>query len=189
MKSDTRTMPTLLTYEDYCLIPNDGNRYEVVDGALHMSPAPIIRHQQISIQLVSVLFKHVTDHDLGLLFHAPCDVVLSEHNVVQPDMLFISKERTSIITDKNVQGAPDLLVEILSEGNRRHDEVVKRKLYESFDVNEYWIIDPVLELVKVYRLEEGSYSGAKELSAEREDVLSSPLLSGFELALTTLFKS
>ena len=92
MKSDTRTMPTLLTYEDYCHIPNDGNRYEVVDGVLHMSPSPIIRHQQISIQLVSVLFKHVTDHDLGLIFHAPCDVVLSEHNVVQPDLLFISKK-------------------------------------------------------------------------------------------------
>jgi len=189
MKPDTRTMPTLLTYEDYCLIPNDGNRYEVVDGVLHMSPSPIIRHQQISIQLVSALFNHVTDHDLGLIFHAPCDVVLSVHNVVQPDVLFISKERASIITDKNVQGAPDLLVEILSEGNRRHDEVVKRKLYESFGVKEYWVIDPVLEVVKVYRLEEGVYSTANELSAEIEDVLSSPLLSGFDLDLTTLFKA
>ena len=109
--------------------------------------------------------------------------------MVQPDVLFISKERTSIITEKNVQGAPDLLVEILSEGNRRHDEVVKRKLYESFGVQEYWVVDPVLEIVKMYRLEEDAYSGAHELSAEREDVLSSPLLTGFELALTALFKN
>lgn len=188
MNTAQRTMPALLTYDDYCLIPDDGKRYEVVHGELHMSPSPVIRHQSIVVRLTILLGTFIEKTQIGRLLIAPIDVILSEHNVVQPDVLFISKERLSIISDKNVQGVPDLLVEILSEGNRRHDEVVKRKLYESFGVGEYWVIDPALETIKVYRLEEGRFMKAAELSKEGEDILTSPLLKRFECPLVELFK-
>ena len=183
-----RTMPALLTYDDYCLIPDDGKRYEVIHGELYMSPSPIIRHQSILVNLTILLGTYVKKAKTGRMLVAPMDVILSEHNVVQPDVLFISTENRSIITDKNVQGAPDLLVEILSEGNRRHDEVVKRKLYEAFGVKEYWVIDPVLETIKVFRLENGRFIKAAELSEEGGKVLTSPLLEGFECPLVELFK-
>ena len=182
------TMPALLTYDDYCLIPNDGKRYEVIHGELFMSPSPVFRHQRISFNLNKQVGVFIEESDLGYMLFAPMDVLLSEHNVVQPDLLFISNDRASIITEKNIQGAPDLLIEILSEGNRRHDEVVKRKLYESHGVQEYWVIDPVLETVKVYQLEEARYAKAIELSVEQGDVLTSPLLPGFECALVDVFK-
>lgn len=182
------TMPALLTYDDYCLIPDDGKRYEVIHGELFMSPSPIFRHQRISMSLTLILGAYVEETGAGILVAAPMDVILSEHNVVQPDVLFISKGRTSIITEKNIQGAPDLLIEILSEGNRRHDEVVKRKVYESFGVQEYWVIDPVLETIKVYRLEGDRYAKAVELSVEQGDVLTTPLLRAFECTLADVFK-
>ena len=116
------------------------------------------------------------------------DVVLSKHNVVQPDVLFASKERASIIEEKNVQGPPDLLIEILSEGNRRHDEVRKRVLYESFGVGEYWIVDPVLETIKVYRSEENRFVRVAEWSLEAGDIIASPLLPGFECRLADVFE-
>lgn len=182
------TMPALLTYDDYCLIPNDGKRYEVIHGELFMSPSPIMRHQRISMSLTLLLGNYVEEEGIGILLVAPMDVLLSEHNVVQPDLLFISNDSASIISEKNIQGAPDLLIEILSEGNRRHDEVVKRKLYESFGVQEYWVIDRVLETVKVYQLEGVRYAKAIELSVEQGDVLTSPLLPKFECTLIEVFK-
>ena len=115
------------------------------------------------------------------------DVVLSEHDIVQPDLLFVSDARSSIIEEKNIQGAPDLLIEILSEGNRRHDEVRKRDLYESYGVQEYWVVDPVLETIKVYRSEESRFIKAAEWTLEAEDVISSPLLPGFECQLADVF--
>ena len=181
-------MPALLTYDDYCLIPNDGKRYEVIHGELFMSPSPVFRHQRISMSLTILLGNYVEEIGIGLLLVAPMDVLLSEHNVVQPDLLFISNNRKSIITEKNIQGAPDLLIEILSEGNRRHDEVVKRKLYESYGVQEYWVIDPVLETVKVYRLEEARFTRAVEWTSEAGDEISSPLLPGFVCQLADVFK-
>ena len=181
-------MPAPLTYDDYCLIPDDGNRYEVIDGVLHMSPSPIVRHQRISRTLTVVLSTWVEKTRSGEVLYAPIDVVLSEHNVVQPDILFVSKERASIIQEKNLQGVPDLLIEILSEGNRRHDEVKKRVLYESFGVLEYWIVDPVLETIKVYRPDNNRFTRAVEWSLEAGDVITSPVLPGFECRLADVFE-
>ena len=181
------TMPAALTYEDYCQIPDDGNRYEVIDGVLYMSPSPFVRHQRISGNLHLILGNWSRETNAGVVLYAPMDVVLSEHNIVQPDILFVRSERISIIEEKNLQGAPDLLVEILSEGNRRHDEIVKRKLYEAFSVQEYWVVDPVLETIKVYRLQGEGYAKVVEWSLEADDSISSPLLTGFACRLLDVF--
>ena len=187
MNEHPHAMPALLTYDDYCQIPDDGNRYEVINGVLYMSPSPIVRHQRVLRRLSFLLGTWVENTKAGELLFAPMDVVLSENNIVQPDILYVSDERAFIIKEKNIQGAPDLLIEILSEGNRRHDEVKKRKLYESFGVEEYWIVDPVLETVKVFRLENSEYIKATEWSLELDDSLTSSLLPGFEARLAEVF--
>ena len=188
MTDPAHAMPALLTYDDYCQIPDDGNRYEVIDGILHMSPSPIVRHQTVLANLTLILGIWNKKKKAGRLLFAPIDVVLSEHNVVQPDILFVSNERASIIGEKNIQGAPDLLIEILSEGHRRHDEMTKRKLYEAHGVTEYWIVDPALETIKVYRLLKGAYTRAAEWSLEAGDDASSPLLPGFACNLSDVFE-
>jgi len=141
-----------LTVEDYMLFPDDGKRHEIIDGEHYMTPAPTTKHQRISLEISATLHAFVSQHKLGEVFAAPCDVILSAVDVVQPDVLFISAARGSIITDANIQGAPDLVVEILSAGTRKTDEIVKRKRYEHFGVKEYWVVDPELESIKVYRM-------------------------------------
>lgn len=130
----------------------------------------------------------MASHRLGEVFAAPFDVVLSDENVVQPDLLFVTTARAGIVTDDNIQGAPDLIVEILSESTRRKDEVTKRKLYERFGVQEYWIMDPELEIVKIFKLAQQKYGRALELSKETNDVLTTDILPGFRLALTDIFE-
>ena len=181
-------MPAALTYEDYCQIPEDGNRYEVIDGKLCMSPSPAYNHQRVSFILSLKVGGYIEESGLGYMLAAPMDVVLSERDIVQPDLLFISKEQASIISEKNIQGAPDLLIEILSEGNRRDDEVRKRDLYESYGVQEYWIVDPVLETIKVFRLEASKYKRIVEWNLEADDVITTPLLPGFECRLANVFE-
>ena len=175
------------TYEDYLLFPDDGKRHELIDGEHHVTPAPNIKHQKISGNLFGILHAHLRGVKAGRLFSAPTDVVLSDLDVVQPDLLFVSAGRASIITERNIQGAPDIVAEILSETTRRTDEVVKRKLYERFGVAEYWIVDPELETVKVYRMAETGYIRTAELTRETGDILKSPFLPGFQLSLGELF--
>ena len=127
-------------------------------------------------------------HKLGLVFTAPFDVILSDENVVQPDLLFVSAARAAIVTEDNIQGAPDIIVEILLESTRRKDEVTKRKLYERFGVPEYWIFDPELETVKIFKLAHQKYSRALELSKEANDALTTEILPGFRVALSEIFE-
>ncbi len=122
------------------------------------------------------------------MFDAPCDVILSDEDVVQPDVLFVSEAKAGIVTEDNLKGAPDLVVEILSDATRKKDEVTKRKLYEHFDVQEYWIVDPELQSVKVFRLSDHRYVRTAELSAETHDTLTTPLLPDFRLPLIELFQ-
>ena len=124
---------------------------------------------------------------VGTLFFAPLDVVFSDESVVEPDLLYISNERASRVTRKNIQGAPDLVVEVLSESTRRADEVRKRKLLERYDVLEYWIVDPELDSVKVFRRAGSGLERTAELSVEHDDTLATPLLPGLELPLARLF--
>ena len=177
-----------LTYEDYLQFPDDGKRHEIVEGDHYMTPAPRTKHQKISVNLATAMASFAKQHKLGLVFTAPCDVILSDENVVQPDLLFVSTARAAIVTEDNIQGAPDIMVEILSESSRKKDEVTKRKLYERFGVQEYWIVDPELEIVKIFKLTQHGYGRASELSKETNDVLNTELLSGFACAVSEIFE-
>lgn len=122
----------------------EGTLAEVINNTLYMSPAPGKSHQRILRRLFTQLDQHVSQNNLGEVFCAPFDVFLDEQsNAVQPDLLFISRTNSHVLDDyETVHGVPDLIIEILSPGNRQHDEVVKKMLYEKFGVKEYWIIDP-----------------------------------------------
>ena len=176
------------TYEDLQTFPEgDGKRYEIIDGELFVSPSPMNKHQLVLSNLHGLLWGFLQENPIGNVRFAPFDVVLSEVNVVVPDLLFLSNARLHRLTRKNVKGAPDLVVEVLSKSTRRTDETRKRKLYESVDVLEYWIVDPELETVKVYRKAGDRFDGPIELSIETGDSLTTPLLPGFAVPLAKLF--
>lgn len=137
-----------LTYEDYRRMPS-GLRYELVEGDPRMTPSPSTLHQEISKRLGRLLLERAEDPGKGRVYSAPYDVVLSEHNVVQPDLLFVSKERLGIIGQANVQGAPDLVVEVLSESTEEWDRVTKRRAYSRYGVRELWIVDLQTKTVEV----------------------------------------
>lgn len=177
-----------LTYEDYVHFPDDGKRHEIIDGDHYVTPAPRTKHQKVSNNTATAMTVFVKRHRLGIVLTAPCDVILSDENVLEPDLLFVAAARSNIITDENIQGAPDLLVEILSQSTRKRDELIKRKLYERFGVKEYWIIDPELETVKVFRSMQNKFSRPMELSSEGGDVLTTELLPGFQLPLAEIFE-
>ncbi|MGH7233040.1 MAG: Uma2 family endonuclease [Nitrospiraceae bacterium] len=169
------------------LFPDDGKRHELIDGDHFVTPSPTTKHQRISGKLFLHIGIHVEKTQAGQIFAAPMDVVLSDLNVVEPDLLYISSARSSIITEKNIQGPPDLVVEILSEATRKTDEIIKRKLYERYAVPEYWIVDPELETVKVYRLTDGHHVRVAELARETNDSLTTPLLPNLVIPLTDIF--
>jgi Uma2 family endonuclease len=177
-----------LTYDDFVLFPDDGNRHELIDGEHYVTPSPNTKHQAISLNLSGLLWNHLQANPIGRLFTAPYDVVFSPFDVVEPDLLFLTTERAkTALTKTNVQGSPDLVVEIGSPGTRRRDETLKQRLYERCGVSEYWVIDPELDAIKVYRLIEGRYSRVHELSLEADGVLTTPLLPGLQLRLSAIF--
>lgn len=175
-----------LTYDDYARIPDDGQRHEIIDGEHYAMPAPSTPHQRISRRL-TLRLGVVEQFGLGEIFYAPYDVVLSKHDIVQPDLLFISIARAGIITKRNIQGAPDLIIEILSEGTRRLDETEKLDLYDRYGVPEYWTFDTDRKTSRVYRRTLQGLRLMTELSAEAGDVLTTPLLPGIEIPLAEIF--
>ena len=161
------TKPTTkLTYEDYRKTPDD-ERWELLDGELVMAPSPNVPHQDISGTLFVLLKLFVDSAGLGRVFHAPLDVVLSETNVVQPDLLFVSHERADILTEANVQGAPDLVVEILSPSTTSRDWRIKLDLYAQHGVREYWVVDPNGQRVWVMSGGDGELERGRQLRARR----------------------
>jgi Uma2 family endonuclease len=177
-----------LTYNDYALIPEDGQRHEIIDGEHYVTAAPFIPHQRLSFELSGRFWTYLRSQPIGQALSAPVDVLLSKHDIVQPDLLFISNERAGIAADpRNVRGAPDLLVEILSKSTRKLDEVLKLDLYERSGVLEYWIFDTYRRSVQAYRVENDRLVLAATLFAKAGDVLTTPLLPGFELPLAEIF--
>ena len=172
------------TYADYLKTPDD-ERYELIEGELLMTPAPVMRHQRISRKMLIAIDNHVTDNDLGEVFDAPSDVYLDKENVVQPDILFVSKERLDIIGEKNIQGAPDLVIEIISESTAYRDLVQKKKLYVRFGVKEYWIVIPEESSVDIFTLKDNTFVLHK--SYGKEDILQSSLLKKLKIELKKIF--
>ena len=177
-----------LTYDDFVQFPDDGKRHELIDGEHYVTPSPNAKHQTIVLNVAALLRSHARAHALGRVFIAPFDVVFSDFDVVEPDLLFVSKARQAdVLTAKHVRGAPDLVVEIGSPSTRKRDETIKRRLYERFGVSEYWIVDPELDAIKVYRTTDGRFERVAELSLERDDVLESPLFPNLALRLFDIF--
>ena len=175
---------TKLTYEDY-LKTSDDERYELLNGELVMPPAPLTAHQMISIALASRLYQYVEEKGLGTVVAAPTDVVLSDTDVVQPDVLFVSNERSHILTRENVRGAPDLVVEILSPATAERDRTLKLDLYALHGVKEYWIVDPDAKTITVLLRGENRFE-VSGIYGEGQSVRS-PTLVGFGVALEEVF--
>ena len=173
------------TYADY-LETSDDERYELLNGELIMAAAPLIAHQYILIKLVAKVETFVDERNLGTVYCAPFDVVLSDTNVVQPDLLFISNERAQIITPDNIQGAPDLVVEILSPATAERDRSVKFELYAEHGVQEYWIVDPDARSITVFLLDGGEFEEVDTYS--EGETLTSPMLEGFTFTLEGKFR-
>jgi Uma2 family endonuclease len=176
------------TYEDYLLFPDDGRRHELIGGEHYVTPSPSEKHQIAAANLHLDLGSFVRKRGLGRVFFSPFDLVLSPQDVVQPDLLFISHPRAAVAKRQGTAAVPELVIEILSDSTRKTDETVKRKLYEWAGVSEYWIVDPVLETVKVYRLADGAYERVAELSVEAGDRLETPLLPGLTISLAQIFE-
>lgn len=181
------TIRRKLTYEDYLLFPEDGLRHEILDGEHFVTSAPSLWHQTASANLTYFFVGFLRRNLLGRFFAAPCEVVLSEHDIVQPDLLFISKERLGILTEKNVQGAPDLVIEILSDNTSRRDKTLKRGIYERSGVLEYWIVDPQRQTVRIYRRSGEGFGATLDLSTAAGDTLMTPLLPGLEIPVGEIF--
>jgi Uma2 family endonuclease len=166
----------MLTYADYAALPDDGRRFELIDGELFEMAAPSTRHQDIVVRLCALFFEHVRRHG-GRVYVAPCDVVLGDTVTVQPDVVYLSDADAHRITAPNIQGPPTLVVEVLSVV--RHDLVRKRELYARLAIREYWVVHPDADRVEVFHLTDGAY--AKPLVLEPGEVLATELVPGLAM--------
>jgi Uma2 family endonuclease len=174
------------TYEHWLNFPEDGWKYEIIDGVLHMSPPPAINHQRSSGELFRRIANYAKVNDLGEVLEAPCGVRIPGQSVpVEPDILFVKKERLDIIGKQYVEGAPDLIIEILSPSNASYDRETKFKIYQDAGVPEYWLVDYEAKTVEVFTLIEGVYTLAGKYTGD--DVVSSTQLAGFKVTVDSLF--
>src|SRR3990172_1605134 len=174
-----------LSVDEYMELPNDGKRYEIIDGDFFMSPAPTPKHQRVSRKLQTILILALEKTGHGEVYNAPIDVVLGRYDVVEPDLVFIRTDNRHIVGDKNIQGIPDLLIEILSPSSRRSDILVKGPLYARFGVPAYWVVDPDIDRIEFFVLEGGSYK--LEQVASSPEVVRPAGFPGLEIPLADVF--
>ena len=183
------TSSVKLSWDDYVRLPEDGLRHELLDGARLVTPTPVRRHQAIVLNIAASIRWHLKLRPSGSVYVAPFDVVLSEHDVVQPDVLYISRERGRVIEQQPwVKGAPSLVVEVMSPGTRQRDEGVKRRLYERAGVDEYWLVDPESDGVTVLRRNGERFEVVSTLRRDTGEVLTTPLLPGWTMTLADVFE-
>ena len=175
----------VLTYEDYCALPDDGRRYEILEGELSVTPSPSRSHQEFAANLLVVLKQFVTAHGLGTVFMAPFDVILEKTSVVVPDLCFVGRERLEVVTERAVEGAPDLIVEILSPGTARRDRGEKAQLYARHGVRHYWLADPDARVLETLELDAGRYRETARLTGDAR--FTPTLFPGLEISLSSLW--
>lgn len=173
------------TYADYRQLP-EGAPYELIRGHLVMSPSPTVRHQRLVFRLGTALHSHLQSSDEGgEVLLAPMDVHLSDDTVVQPDVLYVSPDRSDRIEKTEITGAPDLVMEVVSPSTSHRDVFDKKRLYEQNEVREYWIVDPESETVEVHALVDDEFTlHERHVGA---GTATSALLDGPEIDLETLF--
>ena len=175
-----------LTVQDYMDIPEeDENRYELIDGELYMAPAPSWEHQKSTIKLSTLLDNFVSDAGMGEVVASPIDVYLSDEDVFQPDIVFISNERLDIIRSDGIHGAPDLVIEVLSPGTERIDRTLKSERYAMFDVSEYWLADPITKTIAVLRARDRVFEQVGVFTEEM--TVETPLLPGLQMDVSGVF--
>jgi Uma2 family endonuclease len=178
-----------LTYDDFVQFPDDGRQHELIDGVHYVTPSPGLRHQRISGNLHLLIGTWLEAHPIGRVFYSPLDVVFSRFDVVEPDLLYVSNARgAEVFTEANIQGSPELVVEIGSPSTRRRDETIKLHLYERMGVDEYWVVDPVAEAITVYSREGQGFRQTGTLTREAGDTLATPLLPGLPVPLDRVFR-
>ena len=185
----TTPRPTVkLTYDDFLLFPDDGKRHELIDGEHYVTPSPNLQHQRILGRLYFAITNYLHGKPVGEVFFAPLDVVISRHDVVEPDLLYVSRERAAqVLVPEHVRGVPDLVVEVASTSTRKRDETIKRSLYERAAVSEYWVVDPKIEVVRVYINTGNGFCRPTDLRRDAGGVLTTTLLPGLEIPLASLF--
>jgi Uma2 family endonuclease len=186
----TRSQSPRMTYQDLLRLPDDLLRHELIDGEHFMSPAPAVKHQRIVVNLTRILSTFVRAHGLGEVLVGPVDVLFSEHDVVEPDVLYVAASHEDRLRERYIAGAPDLVIEVLSPSTRGYDRIKKRRLYEAQGVPEYWIVDPAAETVEVYRAASlgGELARYASLSRAAGDTLETPLLPGLRISLGEVFE-
>jgi len=184
-KRADRVRRRLLTYKDYAAItPNDNGNYELINGNIVFMPSPTPQHQRVVRRLSNEMENHVRQNNLGEVFFAPLDTTFDEINTFQPDILFIRKDRTHIIGAKKIEGAPDLVIEVLSEGNTPKVMSFKKHIYETFLVGEYWVLDLKKKTIVQYLNEEGEFQKINTFKAT--EAVKSVVLEGFLTKLEDL---
>lgn len=182
----TPPAPGQWTYDDYQHLPNDGKRYEIINGVLCVANAPNLDHQFVVMEIAAELRNYTKAAGLGRVYGAPCEVHLSERSKpVQPDIFFVRQDRLPERRAPFFDGAPDLIVEVISPSSIRLDRVTKFTEYEQTGVTEYWIVDPVARIVEVYTLARGEY--ALLGTFQHQDMIQSQILPGIEIAINTIF--
>jgi Uma2 family endonuclease len=177
-----------LSYADLLAFPEDGKRHELIDGEHFMSAAPTLRHQAVLRNLFAALHGFVRARGLGEVFFAPVDVLLSEHDVVEPDLLYVSRERLAILEERFVRGAPDLAVEVTSPWTRPTDLGRKRRAYFEHGFGEYWIVDPTPQTIEILRGSDWGEPAARLRRGEGPQAFASPLFPGLVLTLDQIFE-
>jgi Uma2 family endonuclease len=178
-----------LTYADLCQMQDDGLRHELIDGVHYVSPSASVKHQRFVVRLVARIHRYLDAHPLGEVFVSPLDVVLSDYDVLEPDVLYLTAEQVATYVRRHVHGAPALAVEVISPSSRKMDLDIKRRVYEAFGVEEYWVVDPEAERVAVYRRgEHGSFLAPAAVTRHQGDALTTPLLPELTLSLDELFR-
>ena len=175
-----------LSYEEFRQLPNDGKRYELIRGEVHVTPAPGTKHQSLVHNLDISVGSYVQKNKLGEVWEAPLDVRLNEDTALQPDLIFVAGARAEIVREEFIAGAPDLVVEVLSPSTAAHDRATKLPLYAGAGVPEAWLIDAQAKTVEVLRLHGKKYFVDATLAGEQ--VLTSAQFPGWQLPLADLFR-
>jgi len=183
-----RTGQRKMTYEDLQALPEDRLRHELIDGEHIVSPAPSMKHQRVALNIAFAIMAFIRPRRLGEVFMAPLDVLFSRFDVVEPDVLYVAAENAERLLERYVDGAPDLVVEVLSPSSRSIDNVRKPRLYDAYGVREYWLADPKTDTLSVYRRNTaGRLAVLESLSLAAGDVLETPLLPGLSIPLVEIF--
>ena len=181
-----RTEARPITAADYRDLPEGPPYYQLIEGDLYMAPSPDLFHQDIVLVLARLIGNYLDSHPIGSVHIAPSDVQFTDLNVFQPDLYFVSKSRKSILSKQGAEGAPDLVVEVLSPKTAKLDKGLKRDVYARTGVDEMWLVDPSTKRIQIFRFEESVKEPAAVVSGRQ--MLTSPIFPGLKIPVVRVFQ-